>query len=416
MTHVPTNCAPALSNDGTILYLGIADGYGTGYLVGINSSDLSPHYRIRCKDPVSNNDGVMYGLSTASPTVGPDGDVYYGVIENGSNNHLRGYLLHYNSTLTQTKIPGAFGWDDTASIVPAAAVPSYSGSSSYLLLSKYNNYLEGGGDGNNKVAVLDPNATMVDPISGGTVMNEVITVSGVTHDPRGGPQAVDEWCINSAAVDSFTKSALVGSEDGVLYRWDFTTNTLTQSVRLTPGLGEAYTPTAVAPDGTVYAINNATLFAVGTSHIAHDTFSLDRGIVLSGGLTQLLNSDDSYLVLRPGVVLSSTEEPVQLILTGTARGATASSLKLRVEAGVNQANLGQRISLFDYAANNWVQLDSRTATLADSVVEVTAPTPQNFIEPVTNRVKARVSYKAVGPILSYPWQARVDQVFWSILP
>jgi hypothetical protein len=32
---------------------------------------------------------------------------------------------------------------------------------------------------------------------------------------------------------------------------------------LTPGIGEAYTPTLVGPDGTVYAINDATLFAVG---------------------------------------------------------------------------------------------------------------------------------------------------------
>jgi hypothetical protein len=41
------------------------------------------------------------------------------------------------------------------------------------------------------------------------------------------------------------------------------TNTLTQKIRLTSGLGESYTPTAVGPDGTVYAINNAVLFAVG---------------------------------------------------------------------------------------------------------------------------------------------------------
>jgi hypothetical protein len=42
-----------------------------------------------------------------------------------------------------------------------------------------------------------------------------------------------------------------------------TSNKLTQSVKLTSGLGESYTPTAVGPDGTVYAINNAVLFAVG---------------------------------------------------------------------------------------------------------------------------------------------------------
>src|SRR5262249_10170130 len=91
-----------------------------------------------------------------------------------------------------------------------------------------------------------------------------LTVLGPTPDPDfpGTPGAVREWCINTAAVDPFTKSALVNNEDGKLYRWNLVTNTLTQTVTLTSGIGEAYTPTLIGPDGTVYAINNATLFAV----------------------------------------------------------------------------------------------------------------------------------------------------------
>jgi hypothetical protein len=66
-------------------------------------------------------------------------------------------------------------------------------------------------------------------------------------------------------VDPATKSVLVNNEDGILYRWDLTTNILSQQITLTSGLGEAYTPTLIGPDGTVYAINNATLFAVGVN-------------------------------------------------------------------------------------------------------------------------------------------------------
>jgi hypothetical protein len=64
-------------------------------------------------------------------------------------------------------------------------------------------------------------------------------------------------------VDIPGKSILANNEDGKMYRWDLTTNTLSQTVVLTEGLGEAYTPTAIGMDGTAYAINNAILFALG---------------------------------------------------------------------------------------------------------------------------------------------------------
>ena len=74
---------------------------------------------------------------------------------------------------------------------------------------------------------------------------------------------IRDRCINTAAVDPATKSVMVNSEDGKLYRWDLTTNTLTQAITLTTGIGEAYTPTAIGSDGTVYAINGAILNAIG---------------------------------------------------------------------------------------------------------------------------------------------------------
>ena len=201
--------------------------------------------------------------------VGPDGDVYYGVLEANccSSHNDRGWLLHFNALLSQSKIPGSFGWDDTASMAPAAAVPSYTGSSPYLLLTKYNNYAGAGtGTGVNRVAILDPQTSMQDEYSSSAlqVMKEVLTITGPTAAPQAGfPNAVREWCINTAAIDPFTRSAIVNSEDGVVYRWDFTTNTFTESQRLTAGISEAYTPTLIGPDGTAYAINDAILFAIG---------------------------------------------------------------------------------------------------------------------------------------------------------
>jgi hypothetical protein len=134
-------------------------------------------------------------------------------------------------------------------------------------MSKYNNYADPGlgGNGVNKIAILDPTSSTIDPRTGAHVMRVVLSIAGLTRDPRFPtlPHAVDEWCINSAVVDPATDSVLAGSEDGKLYRWRLATNTFTEKIVLTPGLGEAYTPTLIGADGTVYAINNATLFAVG---------------------------------------------------------------------------------------------------------------------------------------------------------
>jgi len=257
------NCAPALSSDGTKLYVAVnQSSFSSGYLCLVESQTLKPRRTILLNDP-RNAQGTasLPDDGTATPTVGPDGDVYFGVLEaNFPSNHARGWLLHFNAGLTAVKTPGAFGWDDSASIVPRALVPSYKGRSTYLILTKYNNYADAGigGNGMNKVAVLDPNTSMSDPISGATVMNEVLTILGPTQNTN--LPGVNEWCINSAAIDTANKCAVVNSEDGHVYRWDFTTNTLSPGLYLAPPTGEAYTSTLIGPDGAVYAINNARLF------------------------------------------------------------------------------------------------------------------------------------------------------------
>jgi hypothetical protein len=262
------NCAPALSNDHRTLYVAVSFGnYSGGYLTALDSRTLAPVSKVRLKDVLTPaNDARLLDDGTATPTVGPDGDVYFGVFENSwGSNHYRGWLRHYDATLTQSKPSGAFGWDITASIVPVSLVPSYHGTSSYLLLSKYNDYAGIGGTGVNKVAILDPNDTMTDASTGAVVMKEILIIAGPTPDSEypGVLGAVREWCVNTVAVDPVNKCACVHSEDGKIYRWDFATNTFTRELTLTAGIGEAYTPSVIGVDGTVYVIANAILFAVG---------------------------------------------------------------------------------------------------------------------------------------------------------
>jgi len=264
------NCAPAITADGASLYIALSSGgNGHGSLVKLNANTLALQARVALKDPKTHNDAIVDENGSACPMIAPDGDVYMGVLESAlGGNHFRGWMLHFSGNLQTEKIPGAFGWDDTPSVVPASIVPSYNGSSPYLICTKYNNYAGAGGDGVNKVALLDPFVAATEPISGQPTMKEIATIAGPTPDGdfiATHPLAVREWCVNSSAVDIPKKSVILNCEDGILYRWDLTTFTLSESIRLTDGIGEAYTCTVIGPDGFMYATSNARLYVVGSS-------------------------------------------------------------------------------------------------------------------------------------------------------
>lgn len=270
LVKTATNSAPALSADGQTLYVVVNEAGGPaarprGALLALDATTLATRALAPLVDPAVGVPAWVSDDATASPTVGPDGDVYIGVLEAAVPSHnYRGWLLHFDATLAQSKTPGAFGWDTTASVVPASMVPSYTGPSSYLIATKYNNYGgAGAGDGKNRVAVLDPGQTQPDSVwTAQPVMREVMSMLGPTADPAW-PGGVKEWCINTAAVDPLTKSLLINSEDGRLYRWNLEAQAFTQSIVLNSGVAQSYTPTLIGPDGRVYAVNNARLFSVG---------------------------------------------------------------------------------------------------------------------------------------------------------
>ncbi|MEO8752919.1 MAG: hypothetical protein ABI624_09590, partial [Casimicrobiaceae bacterium] len=287
VTKPAMNSAPALSQDLQTLYVVVANNppageHPFGYLLALDAATLATKGKVLLTDPKTGAAGWISDNGTASPAVSPDGDVYYGLLESNAPAHnFRGWLLHFNAALTQAKTPASFGWDDTPSFVPAAMVPSYAGTSSYLVVMKYNNYGGvGTGDGKNRMAVLDPNQAQVDTISGNQVMREVLTILGPTADADY-PGGVREWCINTVAVDPVSGSVLVNNEDGILYRWSLASNTFTEQIRFNTGYAEAYTPTAIGTDGSAYSINDGILFSVGQA--SNLTIALTHAGVVHAG-------------------------------------------------------------------------------------------------------------------------------------
>jgi hypothetical protein len=225
------NCAPALSNDGTTLFV-----VGGQHLLGLDSQTLATKYlRSLAYAPID--------VSTASATIGPDGDIYLGVGQ-GSG----GPLVHFSGDLATNKMTGYFGWDYTEAVVPSSMVPAYLGTSTYLLFSKYNDYTS-----RNRIALLDPNTPQYRN-GVGTCMCEVLTA----WSPR-----ANEWCLNTVAVNPASGDVFAPNEDGALYRWDLAANSFSEVLQLNAGVSEPYIPTCIGPDGAVYTINGGTLYALG---------------------------------------------------------------------------------------------------------------------------------------------------------
>jgi hypothetical protein len=360
VSWVTHNDAPAVSNDGSTVYFTVKSSSTSyyGYLVGVDSTTLAPKYKVFLHDPRNSNanNARLLDDGTASPTIAPDGTVLIGVLGNPSNGS-RGWLLHFTGNLATELTPGAFGWDYTAAIVPASVVPSYTGTSTYLIFSKYNNYAGTCcdlGDGTNKIAILDPNATEIEPhasSNGLLVMNEVMTKLGPTPDPSFTstfPQAVREWCINTAAVDPFTDSVLTPSEDGHIYRWDLRTNTLSQSVALTGGIGEAYVPTIIAPDGTVFTLNGGVLFAVGCMHTATGTVTFLDGTTTLG-TAPVVNGNAGLTTSSLSVGLHT----ITVVYSGDANhtGSTSAAITQTVNSAASSTTVTSSVnpSLFGQA-------------------------------------------------------------------
>ncbi len=118
------NASPAMSNTQTTLYIATTNG-SSGHLASLNATTLAlaaPSASVALSDPRPGYGlaQIYNGSSWAAPMVGPDGDVYFGAFElQFLTSHTdRGWLLHFNSSLSQTKTPGSFGWDSTPSVVP----------------------------------------------------------------------------------------------------------------------------------------------------------------------------------------------------------------------------------------------------------------------------------------------------------
>jgi photosystem II stability/assembly factor-like uncharacterized protein len=175
---------------------------------------------------------------------------------------------------------------------------------------------------------------------------------------------------------------------------------------------------AISPTGQLYAggYDGYLMRRGAPASVVATGFTIAKGLLVSGGLAELQNSEDQRLVVRQQLGNNRGEAHVNIEFAGISPTQTASALSFAYEGQISSPGIGQTIDLFDYAAGAWVQMDTRIGTVGvDSVVTVNGTNVNRFIEAGTRRVKARMVAKQVARALS-AWQTGTDRVVWTITP
>jgi hypothetical protein len=220
-------------------------------------------------DPATNEPppGRVLDESSSSPTVAPDGSIFYGAYT--AYNFAQGHMLHFSANGDFLNSFN-FGWDNTPAIYPHGGT--------YSVIFKNNHYAGGSycvdpnwcpvartstellGPEAYFVTQFDPNLniewTFQNTNTQSCTRNADGSVTCVSDHPNG-----FEWCVNAAVVDA-NGTVYANSEDGNLYAIG-QGGVMLQNIFQQLALGAAYTPASLDGAGRIYSQNDGHLFVVG---------------------------------------------------------------------------------------------------------------------------------------------------------
>lgn len=161
-------------------------------------------------------------------------------------------------------------------------------------------------------------------------------------------------------------------------------------------------------------VRGAKFSAEGFTLAPVSSYNRIRGTAVSGGLSEMSQSDDLYAVFGPGAVFSTAQDPIVIEFFAALPTGTPSSLELLVESRGTSASIRQLVQVYDFVAQQYVTVNSQNLqTSPDVVLAIDISAVPNVIGP-DNKVRALISYRTTGPVFSYPWRVSIDQVGWRL--
>ncbi len=155
-------------------------------------------------------------------------------------------------------------------------------------------------------------------------------------------------------------------------------------------------------DGTVYLAEALTRFTASSLAVA-------RGLVLSGGLSETQTSNNAYLVVRPWLVFSSMDPPIQLQFSFTTT-LPVQRIKARWETHANLNQVNEALEAFNFQTQSWVKVHQGTVAQRDAIHEVDILPGNEFVHPTTGEVRLRLKYQRTGISVIFPWIISLDEI------
>ena len=150
--------------------------------------------------------------------------------------------------------------------------------------------------------------------------------------------------------------------------------------------------------------------------VAPRSYTVLRGNQVGNAQIQdVIVSDDQRAVFRPGAVFTTQQFPSDIQFEATAPYSAPASISGTFEAKASSGSVGYAAHAWNFVTSQWVPIGSGSLSTSDNTFTLTFPgSAASYVEVGTRNMRIRLTAKAFGPVVTYPWSFEIDRVAWSM--
>ncbi len=162
---------------------------------------------------------------------------------------------------------------------------------------------------------------------------------------------------------------------------------------------------------------SAYLFDANTGKVVvANQYTVYRGRVIGGNLSDSFESDDCYLTFNPGLIVNSSEAPVWLIFDASLPSDGPTGLEIVMESNAGTPGLTSTLEAWNWISMAYEVVDVSVASFgSDTIVNVDLSSQiSDYVQAESAAVRTRVGWRKTGITINFPWEIRLDQLVWIV--